>query len=278
MSHFITANDLNSALESIFEDAEEELIIISPYIKLHERFKSVLKTKLDNPDLSITVVFGKNESDLSRSMKKEDFDFFKQLPNIQIKHEKRLHAKLYANENNVLITSMNLYDYSQDTNIETGVLSKTNDKYVGGSSLGYFERVINQSVLLFDKVPFYDKGILGLTKKYEKSKIEYDVSTEFYNNSNFTETRNSKRERVNKVDKKSDQKTIGYCIRTGVEIPFDTEKPLSINAYKSWKKFKNDEYAEKYCHFSGEPSNGETSVKKPVLKKNWSKAKKIHGF
>ena len=117
-----------------------------------------------------------------------------------------------------------------------------------------------------------------MTKKYKKSEIEYDVSTEFYNNSNFTETRNSKRERVNKVDNKSDQKTIGYCIRTGVEIPFDTEKPLSINAYKSWEKFKNDEYAEKYCHFSGEPSNGETSFKKPVLKKNWSKAKKIHGF
>ena len=33
------------------------------------------------------------------------------------------------------------------------------------------------------------------------------------------------------------------------------------------------DYLEKYCHFSGEPSNGETSFNKPILKKNWKKAK-----
>ena len=112
MTEFITENDLNSALSNIFENADLELILISPYIKLHERIKSILKTKLKNPYLSITVVFGKNEDDVSKSMNKSDFEFFKQFPNIQIRHEKRLHAKLYSNENDVLITSMNLYDYS----------------------------------------------------------------------------------------------------------------------------------------------------------------------
>lgn len=41
---------------------------------------------------------------------------------------------------------------------------------------------------------------------------------------------------------------------------------------------EDPDYKEKYCHFSGEPSNGETSVNKPILKKNWKKAQNIHGF
>lgn len=44
-------------------------------------------------------------------------------------------------------------------------------------------------------------------------------------------------------------------------------------AFKMWNKFKNPDFPEKYCHFSGELSNGETSVNKPILSKNWRKAK-----
>ncbi|MCW5923575.1 MAG: hypothetical protein KIS77_14620 [Saprospiraceae bacterium] len=57
------------------------------------------------------------------------------------------------------------------------------------------------------------------------------------------------------------------------QITFNVEKPLSYDAYKSWSKFGDPNYAEKFCHFSGESSNGETSVAKPILKKNWQKAK-----
>ncbi|MCR6637491.1 MAG: hypothetical protein NVV82_00420 [Sporocytophaga sp.] len=71
---------------------------------------------------------------------------------------------------------------------------------------------------------------------------------------------------------------MGFCIRTGIQIPFNVEKPLCYDAYKKWNEFADAEYAEKYCHFSGELSNGETSVSKPILKKNWKKAKEIHGM
>jgi len=50
---------------------------------------------------------------------------------------------------------------------------------------------------------------------------------------------------------------------------------MSYEAFKSWSKYGDPDYAEKFCHFSGEPSNGETSVSRPILKKNWKKAKEI---
>src|SRR5690606_11517601 len=72
---------------------------------------------------------------------------------------------------------------------------------------------------------------------------------------------------------KSDFDNIGYCIRTAEKIPFNPKKPFCEKAFESWNKYKDENYKEKYCHFSGEISNGETSYSKPILRKNWNKAK-----
>lgn len=74
----------------------------------------------------------------------------------------------------------------------------------------------------------------------------------------------------------SKDKLNGYCIRTGKPIPYNPKRPLSNDAYESWSQFSNPDYPEKYCHYSGEPSKGDTSFAKPILYKNWKKAKKMH--
>lgn len=70
----------------------------------------------------------------------------------------------------------------------------------------------------------------------------------------------------------------GYCIHTGEEIPFNLKKPYTSRAYNTWSQYSNRDYAERFCHYSGEPSNGETSFANPVLRKNWRKAKEEHKF
>ncbi len=70
----------------------------------------------------------------------------------------------------------------------------------------------------------------------------------------------------------------GYCIRTGKKIPFNISKPLSPAAYETWILFEDVYYPEKFCHFTGEQSNGETCFITPILKKNWKKAREVHGF
>jgi len=197
MAKFLTGNELNSELEKLFERADEQIILISPYIKLHDRYSSTLRTKKDNPKIEIIIVFGKNEEDLSRSMKQEDFNFFKEFPNIEIRYEKRLHAKYYSNESSAILTSMNLYNFSQDNNIEAGVMTKatllgnlasnlmtnvTGEDSFDRTAWTYFSRVIEQSDLLFKKVPEYESTMLGLSKKYKSSKTEIDKLTDFFAN------------------------------------------------------------------------------------------------
>lgn len=282
MATFLTGNELNTQIENIFEFAEDHLILISPFIKLHERYASVLKSKKEIYDFKIIVVFGKNENDFSKSMKEDDFNFFKDFPNIEIRYEKRLHAKYYANEEAAIITSMNLYTFSQDNNIEAGVLtsrkgllgSLTSRDNLDDEAYGYFNRVIDQSELLFLKTPKFETTKFGLSKRYKNSDIEVDLLSAYFNSKIKTTTYFKKETIV----ANSTISKMGFCIRTGIQIPFNPKQAMSDSAFQSWKKFSNNDYPEKYCHFSGESSSGETSFSKPILKKNWKQAKEVHNM
>ncbi len=298
-ARFITDSDLNAALEGIFKNAKTQLILISPYIKLHDRLQAILKTRLGDPELFIQVVFGKNEEDPKRSMRKEDLDFFMQFPNVEIRHERRLHAKYYTNDTVALITSMNLYSYSQDNNIESGILTSvsllagfanqlTRNESLDDQALNYFSRVVEQATIIYKREPEFEKAIFGLTKKYVGSKVIEDKVQEFF-------AGKASADRPRAVTQQfvaappvtapmvppaplADLGRSGFCIRTGAAIPFNVKRPLSDDAYRSWSRFKDENYAEKFCHFSGEPSNGETSFAKPILRRHWSKAKATHGL
>lgn len=274
MAKFLSGNALNAALEKILDTAQERLILISPYIKLHSRVKSSLLAHQKNPNLEIIVVFGKNEDNVSKSISRAEVDFFCDFPNVKVLYAEHLHAKYYANELDALITSMNLYEYSQNQNIEAGILMEF--KILGSNSLDhdasyFFQRVIDQAKVVFQSVPEFEKTSLGFSKKYVKSSIQTDIREEMFGDK---KTPNASQP-INIVSKPDG---MGYCIRTGTPIPFNPKRPMSDDAYKSWSKFSNPDYPEKYCHFSGEASNGETTFSKPILRKNWTKAKEAHGL
>lgn len=103
---FVTTAEIAYYLEKMFKDAEKNIIIISPYIKMSQRIRSILLDKSKN-NIDITIVHNK------------DFE----LSNINATTFKRenLHAKCFFTEKAALIGSMNLYDYSQVNNDEMGV-------------------------------------------------------------------------------------------------------------------------------------------------------------
>ena len=245
------------------------------------------------------LVFGKNEKDLNKSFNKNDIDFFKSFPFVSIIYVPNLHAKYYGNESKGMITSINLYDYSFKNNIEFGVYSEHTfmsqfKKFADNDAWDTCMEIAESNDVVFIKRPAYEqkKMIINLGKTYVKSEVVFDATEVFYG-INKTSVKDKKRlndfpyeldlktndsdrptrEEIEKELPKTTVKTTGYCIRTGVEIPFNTEKPLSAEAYRSWSKFSNPDYPEKYCHYSGEPSNGETSVSRPILKKHWKKAR-----
>ena len=126
MTKFITGQDLEKAIYDIIWEAEDTLLIVSPYIRLDDYFKKLFEKHIYNPRVHLLIVFGKNEREISRSLSKDDFDYFKKFLNVSVVYVPNLHAKYYSNELKGVITSLNLYDYSFRNNIEFGVYSETN--------------------------------------------------------------------------------------------------------------------------------------------------------
>lgn len=279
MAIFLSGNKLNAEIENLFLQAKASIILISPYIKLHDRFSRALLTHQYDPNVKITLVFGKNK-DYSKSMQKEDFDFFKQFPNIEILFENNLHAKYYANEKNAIISSMNLHSFSNDNNIEVGILVKggllktisnnlittvTGEDNIDVEAWNYFHQVCDQATILYDKEPEFEKTLLTFRSKYKDSIVHIDELSTFFESKISSP--------IQQINETNLEKLNGFCIRTGVPIPFNIEKPMTDAAYDIWLKYKNPDFSEKYCHYSGEPSHGETTFSHPILRKNWNRAK-----
>lgn len=267
MAEFLYGIELNNEINQLIRDAELSLILISPYIKLHPDLKDELKFKVNRNDLDVIVVFGKNEEEAYKSLALDEIEFFKSFPNLEIRYEKRLHAKYYANEEFSILSSMNLYEYSLNNNIEFGILSNRKDS-LDKESITYFKKVIKGGKLVYKQEAIFEKKLGGLKSVFKGINVIEDNIHLFYNE--------VQRGKTNPNPLKSTSiKRIGYCIRTGVEIPFNPKMPFSRKAYQSWLQYKNETYIEKYCHFSGEESGGKTSFKYPILRKNWTEASKF---
>ena len=283
MAQFITGKDLEKAVYDIIWDAKQTLLIVSPYIKLDDYFKTLFDHHANNPQLHIILVFGKNEKAVSKSLSKTDFDFFKKFLNVSIVYIPTLHGKYYANEMMGLLTSINLYDYSFKNNIEFGMLSKgsilnrftttaDDDNYATCENLAYENDVV------FIKRPVFQKNLLSsiLGKKYIKSDVLYDATENFYSLykkvpsaskriDDFPSEIGLGSENSSRPEREEVENQNGYCIRTGVQIKYNPAVPYSALPYKSWAQFKNNHYPEKYCHKTGKLSKGKTSMQNPIL-------------
>ena len=117
MSKFLDTQSISSELMVLIKNAKDKIVLVSPYLKVNSQIQERLKTKSKIGTLSeISIIYGKSE------LKQTELDWMKDVDDIRIFEKNNLHAKCYLNEERAIICSMNLYDYSQQNNIEMGIL------------------------------------------------------------------------------------------------------------------------------------------------------------
>jgi hypothetical protein len=114
MAKILTTKGSSAALEDIIMKAEKEVYLISFSFIVSLSFQKIIRRAIDK-GITIKIVYGK-------SIRFEDENSFKELPNIQINYLPNLHAKIFANENKCIIGSMNFSEVSEMNNTELGVL------------------------------------------------------------------------------------------------------------------------------------------------------------
>jgi phosphatidylserine/phosphatidylglycerophosphate/cardiolipin synthase-like enzyme len=115
MATFLDTTGGSYHLEQIIKGAAEKLVLISPYLRTNERIREFLDDR-ERLKLDIRVVYGKTD------LAPDEMSWLRSRPGIRTSFCKNLHAKCYVNERFALITSMNLYEYSQANNNEMGIL------------------------------------------------------------------------------------------------------------------------------------------------------------
>lgn len=246
MAVFLTTRGTTSELEKIINNAGAGLALISPFIKIPDSLFQNLKAA-DQRGIKISIVYGKSQ------LEPETIKRLKELKNAKLYFLENLHAKCYFNEQSMVITSLNLYDYSEQNNREMGVLvTKQDDEAVFTEAL----REANMMISLATRSDF-NLQVSEQSKKQthpknvEKTKSIWDrdlseVFSSFFGNS-----------------------TNGFCIGCRAKIDYDEYKPYCPDCYGRWAQ--NKWQKAKYCHYCGQTST--TSINKPVCRSCWEKTK-----
>jgi hypothetical protein len=221
MAKFLTTRQTTSELEGIIINARNELVLISPYIKIADNLFPSLQ-QADRKNVSITIVYGKQE--LDNNVRKQ----LSQLEHLTLRFLEKLHAKCYYNETKMIISSLNLYDFSEN-NFEMGILLRAGD----------------------------DDEAYANAKEHAESLIHTSLDRKAEN----IFVREPARVYV-PVTKLPEPSASGFCIRGGEIIPLDTTHPLCLKHYNVWKEHSDPDYKEKYCHICGQQHK--TSFSKPL--------------
>ena len=139
MAKFLNTSGTTYHLEELIKKSSDRLILISPYLKLNERIKELLEDK-NRLKIDIRIVYGKSD------LQPEEINWLKNLTFIRTSFCKNLHAKCYMNENECIITSLNLYEFSQINNNEMGILiSRDADNQLYSDAYEEAQRIIRIS-------------------------------------------------------------------------------------------------------------------------------------
>jgi hypothetical protein len=237
MVQFLETTQASAEIRKLITSSKEKLYLISPYLQISKQLKLLIQqSEQTNPMIDIKVVCRKDK------INADDMSFLQELKNVKISALDNLHAKCYLNENFAIITSMNLYQFSQENNWEMGVK---------------IDKIEDQS--LYEDILGYIQNILGASEKYEMKKVESSQQKE-------VKTQQVKPSIQQKSDSKSKTSPAnGYCIRCGEKIPFNPNRPLCDKCYPIWAKFSDPKYFEKYCHVCRkEDTKKERCYEKPI--------------
>ena len=227
MAEFHDTTGVSAQLTRIIKNARDRLVIISPYLRVNKQIKELLEDK-DRMRINVWIIYGKNE------LRPEENNWLRSMNSTKTGYLQDLHAKCYMNEDEALVTSMNLYEYSQVNNYEMGIsVSRENDPELYGKIKDESERIL--------------RACDPIRVTVDKVDPEQTV---------VQETPKEPAPTLGAPPK-------GFCIRCKTDLPIASPvRPYCGRCFASWNRFKNDDYEEKHCHACG--NEHATSMAKPL--------------
>ena len=156
--------------------ATNKVVLISPFLQLSDNWLSALH-KTGSRKVEIKVIYGKEK------LHPATRETLANIPGLSLWFMRHLHAKCYYNEQQMVITSMNLYAYSAENNHEMGILlDKMNDAQAFADAIqvseGFIEAAQRELFLLPPRLHVIKSHAPEYNGKCTRcaGQIEYDPS------------------------------------------------------------------------------------------------------
>ena len=223
MAEFLNKEKAYAAIVDVLNKATNRVVLITPYIKVQDDLFDRLRHR-DRQGIRTVIVC--REEDLRSDEKSK----LKQLKHLELRFDEDLHAKCFYSEDSMVITSLNLHEYSQQHNREMGILlSMGKDEAVFKEALHEAEFIVTNA-----KKDSAIKGVFEAIGKEAKSLVDSQIED--------IPKRTRKYESTNER---------GFCIRCGKSKSYDVSAPYCLDCYRVWDRYKNPGHKEKYCHSCG---------------------------
>jgi hypothetical protein len=238
MAKFLTTAAVAFQVENIISKSKKKLVLVSPYIKITKTFLERLRDASERA-VQISIIYGKTE--LNAKEKKQ----LDSISGLNLYYFDNLHAKCYFNESEMVITSMNLYEFSERNNREMGIfVTKKEDIDIFTDAVNETHSIIKSSLLVSERSFNNEK-----TETFKQNEKTVAVV--------LNEKPSAKHNLRNNKEVKQ-----GNCIRCKDQIDYDTNKPYCTECYTSWSYWSNPFFEEKCCHNCGVTDN--STIEKPL--------------
>lgn len=231
MAKYLHTQAISAALVDLVRKAKERLFIVSPYLKLSETMRSYLRMK-DGEKVKVTLIFGKTD------LQPDERAFLESLKYVRLLFSENLHAKCYLNEHEMVIASMNLYEFSQQNNWEMGVYISAQDDRDIYEDAWRDVRMIADSAKPYSPTGEASTGLRARTSSRRENPRSQPAP---------------RRDRAPGWIE-------GFCIGCGDEIPFNPTRPFCRDCFGDWDG--DEEERQDVCHMCGDDAR--TSFMKPV--------------
>lgn len=226
--------DVQHEIEALVDSAAGRLTLVTPYFKPWPKLGERLLRHITERREELILLVRKDEPKALEAAATYEH------AGARIRAVEKLHAKVYLSSSRAIVTSMNLYEASRDSE-EIAVL---------------FQRQGDEAQYV---------AVEAIVDKLKTKSVKVEVPTMGPAGAAAQPARTS-RERP--VAKRQPRKVgAGTCIRCGDDVVLNPDKPLCRGCYEEWARYENPDYEESYCHQCGTSSG--TSVARPLCRACW---------
>jgi hypothetical protein len=224
MAEFLTTHGTAFHIENIIARAKRRLVLVTPYLQLSRTLYERLRDAAGR-GVRITLAYGKS------ALSADEQASLSQLRGLSLYYSENLHAKCYFNEERMVITSMNLYEFSEKNNREMGVLVSSDEKVYADAAAEV------QSILAAAEAQ-------SVARAGQHGRVA------------------RRADRPATQPRRHGARRDAFCIRCARSIRYDPDLPYCDRCAEVWSAFENPDYVERVCHSCGRDAR--SSMNRPL--------------